>query len=245
MRTIGLSNTPVHPELDYSAFCQCANQCSGNFYEFIPQSSSRLVVSVGDLPATGHASCLNIPGLQALIRGLTAGSRGDLAGLARDLNGTLYLLGPEDHFASWFYALVDPVRHELQYVNAGHEPPFLIHKRTGRVQRLERTGAALGLSTRGTYQHETTAMEPGDLLVVFSEGVAATLSDAAVVEIVLRHPDAGAAELTRMVFEEATQSANRPWLDEDRTFAAVRLLEANRQPLPHEFAQVGELVCAA
>src|SRR5580692_7474473 len=126
MRTFSLPNTHRHPELDYNAFCQCANQYNGNFYDFIPQLWSRLVVSFGDLPSTGDRQSLNIPCLQAMVRGLTAGSGDDLAALAHELNGTLYLLGPQGSCAPWFYARIDPVWHELQYVNAGHEPPLLI-----------------------------------------------------------------------------------------------------------------------
>ena len=111
------------PELDYNAFCQCTHQNTGNFYDFIPRDSSRLVVSIGDLPAAGDAPSITIPCLQALVRGLTAGSHGDLAGLAHELNGTLYLLGPQDVCAPWFYAQIDPVQHKLQYVNAGHREP--------------------------------------------------------------------------------------------------------------------------
>src|ERR1039458_5819850 len=121
METFTLSRTPQG--LDYNAFCQCTDQDNGNFYDFIPRHASRLVVSIGDLPAAGDAPSITVPCLQALVRGLTAGHRGDLAGLARELNRTLCLLGPESLCAAWFYALVDPVRHELQYVNAGHEPP--------------------------------------------------------------------------------------------------------------------------
>jgi sigma-B regulation protein RsbU (phosphoserine phosphatase) len=226
-------NVQLHPELDYNAFCQCADENSGNFYDFIPQDGSRLVVYLGDLQATGDAPSINVPCLHALVRGLTAGSRGDLAGLARELNGTLYLLGPQDLCAPWFYAQIDPVRHELQYVNAGHESPLLVRK--GAVHRLERTGPALGLSARGIHRQETTAIEPFDVLAIFSEAV----SDATVLDVVLDHPHAGAAELTRRVLEESGRSTS------DRTFAAVRVVGACRRPLLEDCAEESLAMCAA
>jgi len=227
-------NIQLHPELDYNAFCQCADENSGNFYDFIPQDGSRLVVSFGDLPATGDAPSINVHCLHALVRGLTAGSRGDLAGLARELNGTLYLLGSQDLCAPWFYAAIDPVRHELQYVNAGHESPLLI-RRSGVVHRLDRTGPALGLSARGIHRQETAAIEPGDILAIFSEA----LSDRTVLDVVLGHPHAGAAELTRRVIEESCGSAS------DRTFAAVRVVGACRRPLLEDCVEESQVVCAA
>ncbi len=167
-----------------------------------------------------------------MVRGLTAGSRDDLAGLARELNGTLYLLGPLGMCAPWFYARIDPVRHELLYVNAGHESPLLIRK-DGTVRRLERTGAALGLSARGQHRRDTTAIEPGDLLAIFSEA----LPQEVVLDVVHDHPHASTAELTQLVLET-------PCPVEERTFAAVRLIDACRHPLLEESAE-DLVMCAA
>jgi len=245
MRTFSLPNTHRHPELDYNAFCQCAYEHSGNFYDFYPQDCSRLAVSFGDLPSTGgvrslNGQSINVPCLQALVRGLTAGSRDDLAGLARELNGTLYLLGPQDLCVPWFYARIDPVRRQVQYVNAGHEPPLLI-RQNGSIERLERTGAALGLSTRGLHRSATTAIEAGDVLAIFSEA----LSERIVLHVVLEHPHAGSAELAQRVLEEARKSTGRPWMGEDRTFAAVRVLGTCRHPLLEEHAEDVMVMCAA
>jgi sigma-B regulation protein RsbU (phosphoserine phosphatase) len=235
----------LHPELDYNAFCHCTAQGTGNFYDFIPRDSSRLAVSIGDLPATGETLSITIPCLQALVRGLTAGCQGDIAGLAHELNGTLYLLGPQDLCAPWFYAQIDPLRHELRYVNAGHEPPLLVHKRSGTAHRLERTGAALGLSARGIHRQEIAAMEPGDLLVMFSEGVVDTLDGGRLLDLIFENPHAGAAELTRLIFEESECSPSCPWPEEDRTLAVVRVMEACQRPLLEDRAEAGLMVCAA
>ena len=233
MRTFTLPNTHWHPELDYHAFCQCAYEYSGNFYDFLPQDSSGLAISFGDLPSTGRSPSINVPCMQALVRGLTAGSGGDLAGLARELNGTLYLLGPQDLCVPWFYARVDPVKQRLSYVNAGHEAPLMI-RANGTVERLERTGAALGLSTRGLHRQEGLAVEAGDLLAVFSEAV----EEEAVLDVVLSNPHAGSAELTRRVLDEVRHVA------EDRTFAAIRIVGACRHPLMEDGA-ADLVLCAA
>jgi serine phosphatase RsbU (regulator of sigma subunit) len=240
MRTFSLPNIHWHPELDYNAFCQCANEHSGNFYDFFPQDSGRLTISFGDLPSTGDLQSINVPCLQALVRGLTAGSRDDLAGLARELNGTLYLLGPQDLCVPWFYARIDPVRHQLQYINAGHESPLLIHQ-NGAIERLERTGAALGLSTRGLHRQAAAAIEAGDVLAIFSEA----LCEDTVLDVVLDHPHAGSTELTQRVLDAARKSTTRPWMGDDRTFAAVRVLGAFRHPLAEDHATEGLVLCAA
>lgn len=234
MRTFSLPNTHWRPELDYNAFCRCADEYSGNFYDFIPREAGGLTISFGDLPAAGDAHSIGIPCLRALIRGLTDGIREDLAGLARKLNGMLHLLGPQGLCAPWFYARVDTVRRELRYVNAGHEQPLLIRK-DGAIERLERTGAGLGLSTRAGHRQAAVAIEPGDLLAIFSEG----LSEETVLDAVRKLPHSGAAELTRRVWEETPRSA------QDRTFAAVRVVDARRHPLADECAAENLALCAA
>jgi serine phosphatase RsbU (regulator of sigma subunit) len=186
------------------------------------------------LPSAGELQSINLPCLQAMVRGLTAGSRENPAELARELNTTLYLLGPHDLFVPWFCAFIDPVRRKLQYVNAGHEPPSLI-RGNGVVERLEHTGAALGFSTRAVHRQGSVALEAGDVLVAFSEA----LSEETVLEVVLRHPHSSAAELTRRVLEESRRTR------EDRTVAAVRVLGAFRHPLPEGHATENLALCAA
>jgi sigma-B regulation protein RsbU (phosphoserine phosphatase) len=233
MRTRSLPNTHWHPELDYNAFCQCACDYRGNFYDFIPDGGSGLSVSFGDLPFAGEIQSINVPGFAALVRGLSAGIRDDLAGLACELNSVLHLLGPRDLCVPWFYARIDPAGRQLQYVNAGHEAPLLI--RHGGIERLERTGAALGLSTRAVHRQKAIRIEAGDLLAIFSEAV----SGDAVLGVVEESPQASTAELAQRVLEVS----RRPGIGEDLTFAAVRMLSACRHPLVESRAELA--LCAA
>ena len=223
MRTF--PNTHWHPELDYNAFCQCASEYSGNFYDFIPQDAGGLAISFGDLPSTGETQAIHIPCFHALVRGLTAGVREDLAGLGRELNHTVHLLAPNGHCVPWFYGRVDAAARQLRYVNAGHEPPLLI--RGNGIERLERTGAALGLSTREPMRQKAVSIEPGDVLAVFSEAV----SEKTVLRVIFEYPQAAAAELTQRVLD----ACGAP--DEDRTFAAVRIVGACRHPLLEDRAE--------
>jgi sigma-B regulation protein RsbU (phosphoserine phosphatase) len=222
MRTFSLPNTHWHSELDYNAFCQCAYEYRGNFYDFIPQDGSGLSISFGDLPFTGEIQPINVPGFEALVRGLSAGARDDVAGL-----------GPCDLCVPWFYARIDPARRQLQYVNAGHEAPLLI--RQGSIERLERTGAALGLSTRAVPRQKAARIEAGDLLAIFSEAV----SEDAVLRVVDECPQAGTAELAQRVLEVSRGSG----IGEDLSFAAVRVVGACRHPLLEGRAELA--LCAA
>ncbi|HEX3743107.1 MAG TPA: PP2C family protein-serine/threonine phosphatase [Bryobacteraceae bacterium] len=231
MRTFSVPSTHWHPDLDYNAFCQCANEYSGNFYDFIPQDGGGLAISFGDLPSAGEVQAFHLHCLEALVRGLGAGSGDDIAGLARELNSTLNLLGPRDICAPWFYARIDPARRHLQYVNAGHEPALLV--RGDRAHRLDRTGAALGLSTRGVHRQKTIGIEEGDVLALFSE----TVPEETVLRVVLEHRNCGTAELTQTVLESCGRGI------EDRSFAAIRVVGAGRHLLLEDHAEMA--LCAA
>ena len=125
-----------------------------------------------------------------------------------------------------FYALVDSARRELHYVNAGHEPPLIVRKRNNAVVELRATGTVLGLSPRTAYEQRTIPLEPGDVLVAVTEGVADALCARGpgahrqvVIEAVREHPGASSSEVAARIIGsvEAAQ--------DDRAVVVVRLLE--------------------
>ena len=77
---------------------------------------------------------------------------------------------PASRFITLVYAVYDPRTGRLRYVNAGQNPP-LIRRRDGRFDRLEGTGIALGLFEPSEYCEAETTLEPGDLLVFYSDGI--------------------------------------------------------------------------
>src|SRR5207249_8171666 len=103
---------------------------------------------------------------------------------------------------------INPVIQQLRYINAGHEPALLVRKASGRVHRLERTGAVLGLTRRDRYRERAVLMQPGDVLVIFSDGISEAhdtqgrqFGDAGVLQIVKNYSDASAADLVARIME--------------------------------------------
>ena len=75
-------------------------------------------------------------------------------------------------FVTVFYGVLDPSSGELTYSNAGHNPPYLVSARDGNViQELDRTGVPLGILDRGTWQQGTTHIAPGDVLLLYTDGI--------------------------------------------------------------------------
>jgi serine phosphatase RsbU (regulator of sigma subunit) len=77
---------------------------------------------------------------------------------------------PDNRFVTFFYGVLDPGSNTLTYVNAGQTPPYLVRARGG-IEQLGQSGPPLGLLDDSTYRPHTLTMEPGDILICYSDGV--------------------------------------------------------------------------
>jgi len=215
--------------LDAYGECRPAQDAAGDFFDLIALQPAGLAVSLGQVTADGASGRILMSGLRALWRALMrVGSHG-IGRVMREINHSVWLTAPEDFSATLFCACFDPVLGEMQYVNAGHEPALLIRRRTGRVHRLESTGAVLGLSNRVIHGQRTLPLEPGDLLIAYTNGVAdarnadgCEFRESGILSVVERHADARASDLTREILEAVERHAGRNGQSADRTVVVVR-----------------------
>jgi len=94
----------------------------------------------------------------------------DLAALVTRLNRIINSNCPANRFISFFIGVLDPKTGQLNYVNAGHNPP-LVARRDGTVEKLDCTGLILGIMSSARYEQQTVTLQPGDIVVLFSDGV--------------------------------------------------------------------------
>ena len=136
----------------------------------------------------------------------------------KELNRTLWELSPEDSFTSLLCAQINPSRKCLRYINAGHEPALLLRRGTDDVDRLDSTGAILGLSHRSSYRELTVAFEPGDILAAFTDGIAESTGPGGVVRILREGLDSRVSEMASSVLTRR----NRPPIEPSYWFAPIR-----------------------
>lgn len=115
--------------------------------------------------------------LQASLRGQTIHFKDDLAGLMMQINSLVYDASTSNRYATFFYAQYDPKTRKLSYVNAGHNPPFLIRK-DGDVVKLEDGGAVVGMlpSMLVSYTQGEIELQPGDLLLGYTDGISEAMN---------------------------------------------------------------------
>ncbi|MCX6634703.1 MAG: PP2C family protein-serine/threonine phosphatase, partial [Acidobacteria bacterium] len=100
----------------------------------------------------------------------------DLGALMSNLNRLIYDASPINHFATFFYGQYETATRRLTYVNAGHNPPMLL--RGAEVIRLEAGGTVIGSWPSVAYEQRTLELKPGDLLVVFTDGITEAMNAA-------------------------------------------------------------------
>ena len=198
--------------LDYAGVCRPAREVGGDSYDFIALGDGRLGLAVGDISGKGVAAALLMANLQALLRSHAPLPGRELKDLVADINRLLVASIPDNRFATFFYGVFDAERHAFTYVNAGHNPPMLLRagtlaRRTARADRHD----ARRIRGGGRSIRPRSAVAPGDLLVVYSDGVCDALNlggedygDGRLEAFIRTHAALGAGELMDRILEDVT-----------------------------------------
>ena len=146
-----------------------ANTVGGDFYDILPQPDGTVIVALGDVAGKASPAALLMALLLAMLRTLVDEGLG-LGDLARRLNLQICKHAPPSRFITLFVASYDTRTGNMQFVNAGQTPP-LLRRQDGTIERLSTGGTALGMFEGSTYQAGQARLEPGDALVMYSDGI--------------------------------------------------------------------------
>jgi sigma-B regulation protein RsbU (phosphoserine phosphatase) len=155
--------------VDYSARCRQVRDLGGDCYDFMPLTDDRLALVVGDASGKGLAAALMIASVQSSLRTAALFTGNDLAALLKIVNLQAYSSSLADRYATVFYGVFDRTTRTLRYVNAGHNPPVVLRE-DGSVHWLEPSGAPVGLFPDSNYQESVLHLNPGDLVIAYSDG---------------------------------------------------------------------------
>jgi sigma-B regulation protein RsbU (phosphoserine phosphatase) len=155
--------------LDYAGHCRPALTIGGDYYDYIQTPSGEMGFALGDIAGKGVPAALLMASLQASLRGLTAGGVSDLRELMAKLNTLVYDATPKNRFATFVYALYNVQTRQMRLCSAGHNASLLL--RNGQADWIRPPGIALGLTRRTAYQQVEFALEPGDRLILYTDGI--------------------------------------------------------------------------
>jgi sigma-B regulation protein RsbU (phosphoserine phosphatase) len=146
-----------------------ANTVGGDFYDVLPRPDGRVIIALGDVAGKGSPAALLMALLLAVLRTLVDEDLSPRDLVAR-LNVQICRHSPASRFITLFYGVYSPDSGALVYVNAGQNPP-LIRRTDGTYEPLGSTGVALGMFEQSRFEAVTTALAPGDALVLYSDGI--------------------------------------------------------------------------
>lgn len=170
---------PPTEGLDYIGACRPALGVGGDYYDFLELPEGNFGIAIGDVSGKGIGASLMMASLQASLRGQAIHCGSDLAALMKHVNTLVYEASTSNRYATFFYAQLNLKSRKLIYVNAGHNPPFVI-RANGEVLKLEEGGAVVGMLPTMfiNYNQGEIQLETGDLLVGFTDGISEAMNPA-------------------------------------------------------------------
>lgn len=210
---------PVVAGYEFQGISFPCYEIGGDYYDFIEREDGRLVIALGDVSGKGTAAALLMSSLHAAIHAQT-GSHDSLVDTISAVNRYLADNIPSNRFVTLFYAELDPESGAVSFLNAGHNPPLIVHA-AGTVEQLASGGLPLGINANADYREGRTTLQMGDVLVIYSDGVTEASSPTGeefgptrLYEVVSRNVEASAAGIRDRIesaltkFSQGTQAAD-------------------------------------
>ncbi len=154
--------------------CQVAGRClpagsaSGDYYDFLQLPGDKIGVAICDVSRKGVEASLLVDKLRELVRA-QAHTAESPAALVGSINRQLYAASGGVKYCTFFYGVFDGAQRKFDFVNAGHHPPLILAN--GAVRFLESTGLPLGLFPEVTHETACTFLEPGAVLLLYSDSI--------------------------------------------------------------------------
>ncbi len=204
-----------------------AKEVGGDYYDYIPIDENRLAVCLGDVTGKGMPAALLMANLQATLRGQSLVTDSCRELIARS-NTLMFRSTESNKFATLFYGILDVSTHTMHYCNAGHDQPYLISQ-NGDIRRLETGGTVLGFLENFPFDEAQISINPGDILVVYSDGIPEAMNskeepfgEDRLLELVKGNVDNAAEEIIQGILTSAKAHAGEIPQSDDMTLLVIK-----------------------
>jgi len=213
--------------LDIAARVVSSRELSGDLYDFLRYGPNDLGIALGDVSGKGSAAALYGAVAVGTLRSLGS-QKPRPANMLRALNGFLGERMIEGRFMTLCFATWNRQRRRLRIANAGQEQPLLYHD--GRCERIPLVGFPLGIFEEATYEERTLILDPGDIIVFYSDGVGDAQNRAGeffgagrVATLARDNPGLSADGLADRILEEADSFSGGQHPSDDRTLVVLKV----------------------
>jgi len=215
--------------IELAGYCRPALGVGGDYYDYFALPDGDLGIAVGDVSGKGIPAALLMASLRASLRAQTMRGERDLAALMENVNILGYESSAVNKYATFFYGQYSPRSRLLRYVNAGHEPPLVF--RGSELILLETGGPVVGLLPAARYEQGVIEMQPGDVLVAFTDGISEAMNPADeewgvenLISCVREHGGIICSELIQGVMASADAFAAGAKQHDDMTVVVARIV---------------------
>ncbi|MDQ1452485.1 MAG: phosphoserine phosphatase RsbU/P [Acidobacteriaceae bacterium] len=235
------------PGLELHGICKPARTVSGDYYDFLIMGENELCLATGDISGKGISAALLMASLHSAVRAYRFAGEdcfGDNGGTDRFfqgmvtfsspgkvlslLNRHLYRSTQPEKYATLFLAHYNTNTRKLTYSNGGQLPPFVLCA-NGTVRRLDRGGSVVGLLDDLVYDEGTVTLDPGDILIAYSDGVTepenefGEFGEERLIEMVQRHRHLPLAAISQQVLQSL-----RAWIGDQEQPDDITLVLARQ-----------------
>lgn len=221
------TSPPQAPGYELQGISFPCYEIGGDYYDFIERPDSHIVIALGDVSGKGTSAALLMSSLHAAMHAQTRAHQ-TLVETITAVNKYLAETIPANRFVTLFCADLDQLTGTLTFINAGHNPPLIAHA-SGTMEQLAAGGIPLGITPDAFFREGHTQLQPGDVLVIYSDGVSETQNAqgeefgvARLYDTVARNLDASAAGIRDRIESALTKFAQGTDSVDDLTLVIVK-----------------------
>lgn len=171
------SKPPEVRGYQFADYYEAANRVGGDYFDYVRLPSGEIAIAIGDVAGKGVSAALLMARLHAAAR-FHLLSQGTVAGALSSLNYDMGTSGLGYRFVTLAMIVLDPIRHTIRLVNAGHLPPLLRHA-DGSVEYIGQaeSGMPLGIATDQQFQEIEYPLRENDTLLLYTDGVTEAMNE--------------------------------------------------------------------
>ena len=218
---------PVFEGLDIAGHMIPWEKIGGDFYDFIELPRCNLGIAVGDVSGKGIPAALLMFAVRMALRAHVEHEY-TAREIIRRVSRAVYRDTKAGQFATLFYGILDVPKRVLTFVNAGHPPPIVL--RGHEVITLETGGVPVGLFPDTGYQEEASHVQPGDVVVLYTDGYTDVTNAAGEVfgvdrftACLQRHREASPARIVQEVDRAVAAFLKEGAMGDDRTLVVLKI----------------------
>lgn len=168
------AHPPEIPHFDVDALTVQCKQVGGDYYDFVKLDEDKFGIAVADIAGKGIPAALMMSNLQANLQSRAIYDHNP-ANVVCAINNLIYINSMSNKYATHCYGIINSRERTFVYTNAGHNPP-LLRRNNGQWEELTIGGMVVGLFDNQEYEQAEIIMEPGDILIIFTDGVSEAMN---------------------------------------------------------------------